>query len=334
VPSSTQVQLVRRPQGWPTEEDFRTVGVELGDLAPGQVRVRNEFLSVDPYMRGRMNDGPSYAPPYALGETMTGAAVGRVEESTSDALPVGALVLHGLGWRDVTQADASAFRRVEEIPGGPSSLHLGLFGMPGLTAYAGLTAVAGLREGERVFVSGAAGAVGTAAGQIARLLGARTVIGSAGSAEKVALLTSRYGYDVALNYKEAPIREQLRAAAPDGIDVFFDNVGGDHLEAALDVLNPNGRAAVCGSISAYNDSAPKPGPDNLSRIVTRTLTLRGFLVGQHPDLADEYREAVTRWFAAGELAYDETVVDGVENAVTAFLSMLRGGNTGKMVVRV
>ena len=334
MPSSTQVQLVSRPQGWPTEEDFRTVTVQLPDLAPGQVRVRNEFLSVDPYMRGRMNDGPSYSPPFALGETMTGAAVGHVEASTSDALPVGTLVLHGLGWRDVAQDDAAAFRRVDEIPGAPSSLHLGLFGMTGLTAYAGLTAVAGLREGERVFVSGAAGAVGTAAGQIARLLGAGTVIGSAGSAEKVALLTSRYGYDVALDYKAAPIREQLRDAAPDGIDVFFDNVGGDHLEAALDVLNPNGRAAICGSISAYNDASPTPGPDNLSRIVTRTLTLRGFLVGQHADLADEYREAVTRWFADGRIAYEETVVDGVENAVTAFLSMMRGGNAGKMVVRV
>lgn len=184
--TSTQVQLVARPQGWPTPEDFRTVTVEYDDLAPGQVRVRNAYLSVDPYMRGRMNDVKSYTPPFALGETMTGGAIGRVVESAAEELPVGTLVQHELGWRDVAQDDRSAFRAVPELPGVPLSVRLGILGMTGLTGYVGLTAIAGLREGDTVFVSGAAGAVGTAAGQIARLLGAKRVIGSAGSAEKVA----------------------------------------------------------------------------------------------------------------------------------------------------
>lgn len=332
--SSTQVQLVNRPQGWPTADDFRTVTIELPDLGPGQVRVRNEFVSVDPYMRGRMNDVRSYVPPYALGETMTGGAIGHVEESTSDDLPVGSLVVHGFGWRDVAQGDASGFRRVDAIPGAPNSLHLGVFGMIGMTAYAGLTAVAGLREGDTVFVSGAAGAVGTAVGQIARLLGAKTVIGSAGTAEKVALLQEKYGYDRAVNYKEGAIRELLADAAPDGIDVFFDNVGGDHLEAALDAFNDHGRAALCGSISRYNATGPAAGPDNLSNLVTRKLTLRGFIVGEHQDLAGEFGTRMAGWFAEGKIAYDETVVDGIENSVEAFLSMMRGANTGKMLVRV
>ena len=206
--------------------------------------------------------------------------------------------------------------------------------MTGLTAYVGLTAVAGLREGETVLVSGAAGAVGTAVGQIARLLGARTVIGSAGSAEKVAALQEKYGYDRALDYKAAPIREQLREAAPEGVDVFFDNVGGDHLEAALDVLNDHGRAALCGAISQYNSGRRAPGPDNLGNLVTRKLTLRGFIVGDHQDLADEFRERMSGWFADGRIAYDETVREGIGNAVDAFLAMMRGENTGKMVVKV
>ncbi|WP_432561410.1 NADP-dependent oxidoreductase [Kineococcus sp. SYSU DK003] len=332
--ASTQIQLVSRPSGWPVEEDFRTVQVELPDLRADEVRVENEFVSVDPYMRGRMNDVKSYTPPYALGETMTGGAVGRVVASTSADLPEGSLVVHNLGWRDVAQGPAQEFRKVQEVPGGPNSLHLGVLGMTGLTAYVGLVDVAQLREGETVFVSGAAGAVGTAVGQIARLLGASTVVGSAGSAEKVELLTSKYGYDRAVNYKDAPIREQLAQAAPEGIDVFFDNVGGDHLEAAIDVFNPHGRAALCGAISGYNDTERPPGPDNLWHLVSKKLTLRGFIVGDHAHLAGEFRERMTGWFAEGRIAYDETVVDGIDHAVEAFLSMMRGGNTGKMLVRI
>ncbi|QTV80350.1 NADP-dependent oxidoreductase [Microbacterium sp. NIBRBAC000506063] len=332
--SSTQIQFASRPVGWPSEENFRTTVVEYGDPAPGQVRVRNEFISVDPYMRGRMSAAKSYTAGYALGETMTGGAVGRVIESAAEGLPVGTLVLHNLGWRDVAQADASEFRVLAETEGLPSSLRLGILGMPGLTAYTGLTAIAQLREGDTVFVSGAAGAVGSAAGQIARLLGAKRVIGSAGSAEKVAVLTERYGFDTALDYREAPIRDQLRSAATEGIDVFFDNVGGDHLEAAIDVMNDRARAALCGAISLYNSTERVPGPGNLGLLIGRRLRLQGFIVSDHGDLAPEFEEKMTGWLTTGQVAYDETIVDGIDNAVDAFLGMMRGENTGKMLVRI
>ena len=332
--TSTQIQLVNRPTGWPSHDDFRTATIEYGDLEPGQVRVRNEFVSVDPYMRGRMNDTRSYVAPFALGETITGGAVGRVIESESDALPVGTPVLHQHGWSDVIQADAETFRPVPDIEGLPLSVHLHILGMTGLTAYVGLTAIAGMKEGDTVFVSGAAGAVGTAVGQIAKQLGASRVIGSAGSAEKVALLTQKYGYDEAFNYKEVNVREQLPVSAPDGVDVYFDNVGGDHLEAALDAMNDGGRIALCGAISGYNTTDRTPGPDNMANIITRGLKLEGFTLANYLHHAPAFREKMTKWFAEGKIAYDETVVDGIENTVDAFLDMMRGANTGKMLVRI
>ena len=332
--TSTQIQLVNRPTGWPSHDDFRTATIEYGDLEPGQVRVRNEFVSVDPYMRGRMNDTRSYVAPFALGETITGGAVGRVIESESDALPVGTPVLHQHGWSDVIQADAETFRPVPDIEGLSLSVHLHILGMTGLTAYVGLTAIAGMEEGDTVFVSGAAGAVGTAVGQIAKQLGASRVIGSAGSAEKVALLTQKYGYDEAFNYKEINVREQLPVSAPDGVDVYFDNVGGDHLEAALDAMNDGGRIALCGAISGYNSTDRTPGPDNMANIITRGLKLEGFTLANYLHHAPAFREKMTKWFAEGKIAYDETVVDGIENTVDAFLDMMRGANTGKMLVRI
>ncbi|KQO99707.1 NADP-dependent oxidoreductase [Leifsonia sp. Leaf264] len=332
--SSTQIQLAARPVGWPTHDDFRSVTIELPELAPGQVRVANEFISVDPYMRGRMNDVRSYTPPYVLGETMTGGAIGRVVESTSDAHAVGDVVLHQEGWRDVSQGAASGYRVVPELPGVPLSAYLGILGLTGFTAYLGLLEIAKMREGEIVFISGAAGAVGTAAGQIARLKGASRVIGSAGTAEKVALLTEKYGYDAAFNYKDAPVRKQLKAAAPDGIDVYFDNVGGDHLEAALSSFNDGGRAALCGAIQDYNATERVAGPSNMSNIVTRGLTLQGFTVGNHFQHYRAFTEEMTAWFRDGKIVFDETVVDGIDNAVDAFFGLMRGENTGKMVVRV
>ncbi|WP_159618177.1 NADP-dependent oxidoreductase [Ruania rhizosphaerae] len=332
--TSTQIQLASRPEGWPTHENFQTVQATRGDLPEGQVRVRNEFISVDPYMRGRMDDVRSYVAPYALGETITGGAIGRVIESAAHDVPVGAVVLHQHGWADAVQADAGTFTVVPEVPGLPLSLRLHILGMTGLTAYVGLTTIAGLREGDTVFVSGAAGAVGTAVGQIAKLLGAKRVIGSAGSEEKVALLTQKYGYDAAFNYKDGDIRGQLAQAAPEGIDVYFDNVGGDHLEAALAVFNDGGRAALCGAISSYNTTEPSPGPDNMANIITRALTLQGFTLASYLHLAPEFSEKMTAWFAAGRIAYDETIVDGFENTIDAFLDMMRGANTGKMLVRV
>lgn len=337
--TSQQIRLAARPEGWPTPEDFVTQTVEHGELQPGQVRVVNEFLSVDPYMRGRMSAGRSYVRPYEVGQTITGAAVGRVVETAAEALPVGTLVLHQHGWTDRVQAEAAAFQAVPELDGLPHSAYLGILGMPGLTAYLGLTLVADLREGDTVFVSGAAGAVGTAVGQIARRLGASTVIGSAGSDEKTAALRDTYGYDVALNYKDAPIRDQLvQAAGQDRVDVFFDNVGGDHLEAALEVMDDFGRIALCGQISGYNATRRPAGPDNIGNVLTRRLRLQGFIVTEvaadHPGAVEEFRRRMTAWLSSGEVVFEETVREGFDQTVEAFLAMMRGENRGKMVVKL
>ncbi|MFC6285341.1 NADP-dependent oxidoreductase [Nocardioides sp. GCM10027113] len=326
-----EVRLVSRPVGWPTHDDFELAESTVPELADGQVRVRNEFMSVDPYMRGRMNDAKSYAEPFALGEAMTGGAVGVVEESRAAGVSVGDHLLHFQGWREVAVVDASSARKVDTSLA-PASKYLGVLGMTGLTAYAGLVRIASLKPGDVVFVSGAAGAVGSVAGQVAKALGASRVIGSAGSAEKVAYLRDELGFDAAFNYKDDPVREQLAEAAPDGIDVYFDNVGGDHLEAALGALRLNGRVAICGAISVYNDTEPAPGPRNLARLIQTRGRMEGFLVGDHYDLASEYARQAAGWLADGSLRDRETVVDGLENAVDAFLGLLRGDNTGKMVV--
>jgi NADPH-dependent curcumin reductase CurA len=335
VPLTTREwQLAARPHGEPTPEDFRLVELDHPDPADGQVVVRMLVMSVDPYMRGRMRAGRSYAAAWEVGETMKGGAVGRVVTSRSPDVPEGALVLTDAGWRDVAVLDAGHVRVLPERPGIPPSYYLGVLGMPGLTAWAGLFRVAGLQPGEDLFVSGAAGAVGSLVGQFARLRGANSVVGSAGSPEKVQWLTDELGFTAAFDYHAGPVAEQLAAAAPDGIDVYFDNVGGDHLEAAVGALRLHGRAAICGSISAYNAVSPPPGPRNLSLLVANRLTLRGFLVGDHTDLRPEFLETVSGWLASGELVVRETVREGLEHAVPAFLDLLRGGNTGKMVVRL
>jgi len=327
--TSREIHLAARPQGWPTPADFRTVDTELAEPGPGEVLVRNTYLSVDPYMRGRMNDVKSYVPPFALDAVMDGGAVGEVVASGSDRLQVGDTVLHQAGWRTYALLSDRAARKVD-VTQAPASAYLGALGMPGLTAYVGLTRIAEVREGDTVFISGAAGAVGSVAGQIAKQLGAAKVIGSAGTADKCAWLTE-LGFDVALNYKDAPIGRQLREHGP--VDVYFDNVGGDHLEAALDAFNDGGRAALCGAIVGYNTTERAPGPDNLANIITRGLTVKGFTIAAYLGLAPEFREHMIPWFSEGKIAYDETVVDGIDNAVDAFLDMMRGANTGKMVVR-
>ena len=332
--SSTQIQLAKRPTGWPDHENFRTAVVDLPALAEGEVRVSNEFMSVDPYMRGRMNEGKSYVPPFQVGEVMNGGAVGRVIESRDETLSAGTPVLHNQGWRDLAQGPASEFRAVDELPGLALSVYLGTLGMTGLTAWVGLLEIAGMKPGDTVFVSGAAGAVGSMVGQIARLKGAARVIGSAGSQEKIDLLTSKYGFDAAFNYKDGDIAGQLAAAAPEGIDVYFDNVGGEHLEAAIGAMNDGGRVALCGAISQYNATEPGPGPRNMANLVTRGLRLQGFTVGNYAQHLGAFAEQAGAWVAAGDLVFDETVVDGLENAVDAFLSLMRGGNTGKMVVKL
>jgi hypothetical protein len=328
-----EVRLAARPVGWPTHGDFTVVESELPDLADGQLRVRNVVMSVDPYMRGRMSAAKSYAAPYEVGEAMTGGAVGVVEESRADGFAVGDHVLHGFGWREVAVVDAKG-SRVVDVTVAPASAYLGVLGMTGLTAYAGLTRIAQVKPGDVVFVSGAAGAVGSAVGQIAKALGASRVIGSAGSAEKVRHVVEDLGFDAAFNYKDGPVSRQLREAAPDGIDVYFDNVGGEHLEAAISSLRLHGRVAVCGMISVYNDTEPAPGPRNLSRLIQTRGRIEGFLVGDHYDLAREYAGLAAQWLGDGRLQSRETFADGIDGAVDAFLGVLRGENTGKMVVRL
>ncbi|MFC4001766.1 NADP-dependent oxidoreductase [Prauserella oleivorans] len=328
-----EVRLASRPHGVPTAENFDIVEVEVPSPGPGQVLVRNTWLSVDPYMRGRMSSAKSYAEPYEVGKVMHGGAIGEVLESGSDDFRPGDIVLHGLGWRTHAVLDAAHATKVDP-DAAPVTAYLGVLGMTGLTAYAGLVDVATFTEGDTVFVSAAAGAVGSVAGQLAKLRGARRVIGSAGSAEKVRWLTEELGFDAAFNYKDGPVTEQLRAAAPDGVDVYFDNVGGEHLEAALDVLNLHGRIAVCGMISQYNATEPPKAPRNLMQFISRRLTMRGFLVGDHVHLRPRFLAEVAPLVRDGSLKYSETVVEGVRNAPQAFLDLLAGANTGKMLVRV
>ena len=326
-------QLVRRPHGEPVDADFALVSLERPDPAPGEVVVATIAMSVDPYMRGRMSAAKSYAASWELGETMQGGAIGQVVESRSDDVPVGALVLHGLGWRDVAVVPAAHVSVVQPLPGLPLSLYLGVLGMPGLTAWAGLFRLAAFQAGDAVFVSGAAGAVGSLVGQFARLRGASRVVGSAGTPEKVAWLGS-IGFDAAFDYHDGAVADLLTAAAPDGIDVFFDNVGGEHLEAAIGAFRTFGRAALCGSISGYNATTAPPGPRNLGLVVGKQLSLRGFIVGSHGDLRPEFVSAVSGWLQDGSLVARETVVEGLDSAVEAFRALLSGGNTGKMVVRL
>ncbi|MGI5352252.1 NADP-dependent oxidoreductase [Streptomyces sp. CA-250714] len=323
--------LTARPQGWPTPDDFALREVPVQAPAEGQILVRNIHLSVDPYMRGRMSAAKSYVEPYKLNEPMTGGAIGVVLASEDPGFAPGDHLLHDLGWREYATLRAKYATKVD-AEAAPLSTYLGVLGMPGLTAYAGLLRVADFKPGDAVFVSGAAGAVGSEVGQLARLKGASRVIGSAGSDEKVKVLIDEYGFDAAFNYKSGPVAEQLKEAAPAGIDVYFDNVGGEHLEAAIAAMNLHGRIAVCGMISQYNATEPTPAPRNLAQIIAKRFRMEGLLVMDHYDLQPQFVEEVAPWVRSGELKYRETVVEGIENNLEAFLGLLRGENVGKMIV--
>lgn len=331
--TSREWHLVARPTGWPEPADFALREAAVAEPGPGQILVRNLVMSVDPYMRGRMNDAKSYVPPFQLDAPMDGGAVGEVVASKADGIAAGDHVLHALGWREYAVLDGRHATKVDPAAA-PLSTYLGVLGMPGLTAYAGLLEVASFQEGDAVFVSGAAGAVGSQVGQIAKLKGASRVIGSAGSDEKVRVLVEEYGFDAAFNYKHGPVREQLKKAAPDGIDVYFDNVGGEHLEAAIGSLNVHGRVAVCGMISQYNATEPTPAPRNLAMVIGKRLRIQGMLVNDHKALQSQFVEEVGGWVRSGELKYRETVVEGIDQAAEAFLGLMRGENTGKMIVKL
>jgi len=334
IPLTTRiVTLAARPHRRPTPANFALEEQRVDELGPGQLLVRNAYMSVDPAMRGRMEPTEKhYTTNFSVGGPLDGSAVGRVIESRADRFAVGAFVRHRLGWRDYAVVDAEAATIVDPALA-PLPTWLGVLGQTGFTAYVGLRRAGELHEGDVVFVSAAAGAVGSAAGQFARLLGASRVIGSAGGAEKARILVDELGFDEGIDYR-AGLAEGLAAAAPDGIDLYFDNVGGDHLIAALYALKVRGRVALCGMISTMEDASSAPGVQHLIQVVLKRLTIRGFIVRDHEDLRPEFEKQVANWLRTGELVSRQTVVDGLENAVDAFLGLLSGANVGKMLVRL
>jgi NADPH-dependent curcumin reductase CurA len=329
---SREIRLAARPQGEPKQSDFELAEVELPDPGDGEVLVRNLWMSVDPYMRGRMNDVKSYVPPFQVGAALEGGAVGEVVASNDPSLSEGDLVLHMLGWREHAVLAAGHSRKIDASLA-PAQSYLGVLGMPGLTAYAGLLDVGGLKDEDIVFISGAAGAVGSLAGQIAKQRG-HTVIGSAGSPEKVAHVTDTLGFDAAFNYRDGRVRDLLRQAAPKGIDLYFDNVGGEHLEAAIDSMRLNGRVAMCGMVAQYNSTEPTPGPNNLVLAIGKRINMRGFIVTDHGARMKDLIDEVGGYLRDGKIHAPETVMDGLESAPDAFIGLLRGENTGKMLVKL
>jgi len=311
--TSREIRLKSRPVGLPTADNFELATVELAAPGPGEVQVRNTWMTVDPYMRGRMNDVRSYTPPFQLGEALQGGAIGEVTASNDPAFKVGDLVQSMFGWREGFNAPGMALQKLE-THGLPTEAFLGVAGMPGLTAYAGLLRIAALKPGDVVFVSGAAGAVGSVVCQIAKLKGHK-VIASAGGAEKVKFLTDELGVDVAIDYKATKdLTAALMAAAPEGIDVYFENVGGEHLEAAITAANPFARMALCGMISQYNDTEAGVGTRNMIQCVGKSLRLEGFIVSNHWDMMPAFVKDLAEWLAAGKITWKQTVREGIENA--------------------
>lgn len=327
---SREIHLASRPDGMPSSENFRLVETELPDPRPGEVLVKNSYMSVEPYMRGRMYDVKSYVPPFELGAVLSGSAVGEVVASSDPSLAAGSQVQSMLGWREFAVAPAAAFTPIDTTRARAAD-YLGALGVPGFTAWVGLHEIGGLKSDDVVFVSSASGAVGSIAGQLAKLAGAR-VIGSAGGPEKVRYLTEDLGYDAAFDYKNGSMLTHLRELAPRGIDLYFENVGGDHLEAALHALNPFGRIIACGMISQYND--PQPGPRNLTLIVGKRLTIRGFIVSDHFHRFPDFLRDVGGALADGRIQAPETVFEGIGRAPEAFVALLTGGagNLGKLLV--
>lgn len=327
-----EIRLKSRPVGLPVADNFELASVELPAPGAGEVQVKNLWMTVDPYMRGRMNDVKSYVPPFALGKVLEGGAIGEVTVSNDPSLKPGDLVQSGNGWREGFNAPAATVQKLD-TNGLPPQAFLGAAGMPGLTAYAGLLKVAALKDGDIVFVSGAAGAVGAMVCQIAKAKG-HTVIGSAGGAEKVAYLKS-IGVDAVIDYKaERDLNAALAAAAPQGIDVYFDNVGGEHLEAALNAARPFARFALCGAISMYNATELPPGPRNLVQMVGKQLRMEGFIVSTHWNMMADFHRDLAEWVKAGKVTWKETVFEGIERAPDAFVGLFKGENLGKMLVKL
>lgn len=335
--NSREIQLKRRPVGSPVAEDFALVETAVPPAAPGEVQVRNLFMAVDPAMRGRMSDAKSYVPPFALDAAMEGPAIGEVLVSNDPGFAAGDLVFSRLGWREVFNAPAGALQK-REAGVLPASAYLGFAGSTGLTAYAGLLRIAELREGDVVFVSAASGAVGSIACQIARIKGAK-VIGSAGGARKKAFLLDELGVDAAIDYKAEDnltkaLAREVKAIGASGIDVNFENVGGDHLQAALALANKHARFAICGMISQYNVPDAPTVPRNLTMIMTKSLRLEGYIVLDHMDLEAQFLADMKDWHAQGLIRQAETVHDGIDRALAAFDGLFSGANLGRTLVKL
>ncbi len=324
-------KLIRRPNGMPVRDDFDFSEVALAPLDEGMVHVRNTWLSVDPYMRGRMNDVKSYVPPFQLGEPMDGGAVGEVIESRDPAFQPGDTVFHMAGWRDEAVVPAKTLNKVPTIPGVEPQAFLGNLGLTGGTAYFGLLEAASAKEGDIVFVSAAAGAVGSAVVQIAKAKG-MTVIGSAGGADKCDYVRS-LGADAVIDYKAGSVLKQLSEAAPKGIDVYFDNVGGDHLDAALALGRQNARFAICGMIENYNEGAAT-SLKYLMRVIAMRMRLQGFIYTDYMDRMGQFYADMGGWMASGQVKSRDTVMEGLDHTLDAFLGLFTGANTGKMLVKL
>jgi NADPH-dependent curcumin reductase CurA len=328
-----EIRLKQWPKGLPAHTDFEIVNTEVREPGRGELLVRNIFMSVDPYMRGRMRPGKSYVAPFELGKTLDGGAVGIALESNNPAFPQGTHVLSEMGFREYFVSDGSDLEPFDPGPHPPSA-YLGVLGMPGRTAYTGLLEIGKPEPGETVYVSAAAGAVGSAVCQIAKIKGCR-VVGSAGSEEKVRWLLEKAGVDGAFNYKDyRNIARELRRQCRDGIDVYFDTVGGDHLEAAIANMNDFGRIVSCGMISRYNETEAVPGPANLALFITRRLRMQGFIVSDYPQYRDPFERDMKAWLSDGSVVYEQTVVDGIENVIDALIGLFRGKNLGKMIVQL
>jgi len=328
-----EIRLNSRPTGLPEECNFELVETRVPEPRDGEVLVRNIYMSVDPYMRGRMNDQKSYIDPFELGKPLEGSCIGRVIQSRSNRFHPGDFVQSMFGWREYYVSDEAGLTQI--TPGAvPVQAYLGVLGMTGFTAYVGLMDIGRPRPGENLFVSAASGAVGSIVCQIGKIMGCR-VAGSAGSAQKIEWLLQEAGIDAAVNYKETEdLAAAVGSACPNGIDTHYENVGGKHLEAALAHMNPNGRIVLCGLISQYNAKRPVPGPSNLFLAITKRLRIQGFIILDHVHRYDQFIVDMEKWIAEGKIIWKETIVDGIENAPEAFIGLFKGENLGKMLIRL
>ena len=327
-----QIVLASRPKGLPTEDNFRLENIELPRLQVGEVLLKGLYYSVDPYMRGRMNDAKSYVPPFKIDQPIAGGVIAEVSESKSEKFITGDIVVGNLPWRQQFIAPEKGLKKIDETIA-PVSYYLGILGMTGLTAYFGLMQIGKPKAGETVVVSGAAGAVGVVVGQIAKIQGCR-VIGIAGSDEKTKLLTKEFGFDAAINYKTtADIKKEIAEACPNGVDIYFDNVGGEISDAVMSNINFYGRIPLCGQISLYNSDKPPMGPRLQPILLTRSVLMQGFIVGNFQSIFREGVQQLAQWVQEGKLKFTETIVYGFDQLPTALLGLFKGKNTGKMIVK-